>query len=158
MAKQIFREKSLKKLEQNDELNAYVKVVHPTIWISLGIIVALLAGYMIWGFLGRIEIKVVGVGEVKNNELINYIKKDYFYGVEVDQTIKFANKSCKITTISSNPVEVTPTSFSDYLIKLGGLTIGEYVYECKANIEIKDGCYITQTITDIVAPLPYVFR
>lgn len=158
MANQIFRKKSLKRLEQNDDLNAYVKVVHPAIWISLIVIVTLLVGYMIWGFLGRIEIKVVGVGEVKDNELTNYIKKDYFSDVKVDQTIKFADKSCKITAISPDPVEVTPTAFSDYLIRLGGLTIGEYVYECKANIEIDDGCYITQTITDIVAPLPYVFR
>lgn len=154
----MFRKKSLEKLEQNDNLNEYVKVVHPAIWISLSIIAAILVGYILWGFLGRIEIKVVGVGEVKDNELANYIKKEYFDRVKINQTIKFEGKTCKITTINPDPIKVTPETFSEYLINLGGLTIGEYVYECHATIEIEDGCYVTQTVTDVVAPLPYVFK
>lgn len=158
MAKLEFRKNSLKKLEQNDELNARVKVIHPAVWISLIIIVLVLTGYIIWGFLARIEIKVNGVCKVKDNEVTNYIKGEQFKNIKVGQSIKFNGKICQISYINPNPVEVSSSTFSEYLISLGGFIVGEYVYECNASVTIEDGCYMTQTVVDIVAPLPYVFR
>lgn len=69
-----------------------------------------------------------------------------------------AGNVCEISYINSNPIEVTFPAFSEYLIDLGKLKIGEYVFECRADFVIEDGCYVTQTVTEIVAPLPYVFR
>ena len=158
MEKQIFRKKSLKKLDENDNSSPYVKVVHPTVWVSLGIVIALLAGFLTWGFLGKVEIKITGVGEIKDGVLTNYIKSNYYQGVKVGQTIKFSNKTCKITAIDLDPIKVSKTEFSEYLINLGGLVVGEYVYKSTANIDTSDAYVITQTVTDIVAPLPYVFR
>lgn len=156
MSDNVFRKKSLEELDKHDELNAYLKVARPTIWISLSLILIILIGILTWGFLGKIEVKVIGAAEVKNNVLTNYIRKDSFKDVKENQTIKFNDKICTIISID-NPIQVTK-DFNEYLKQKGEFLIGEYVYPCKANIECEDGYYITETITDIVAPLSYVFR
>lgn len=99
MYKQAFRKNSLKKLEQNDNLNARIEVIHLRVWISLGIIALVLTGYIIWGFLARVEIKVNGVCVVKNNEVTNYIKKERFEGVKVGQPISWLVMYAKLVIL-----------------------------------------------------------
>ena len=55
MNEEIFRQKSLEKIRSPEELNDYVRVANPGVWLLLLAIVALLAGACVWGAFGTIE-------------------------------------------------------------------------------------------------------
>ena len=53
--KSIFREKSLTKVSSPEQLNDYIRVSTPAVWLVLSAIVLLLIAVTLWGFLGRLE-------------------------------------------------------------------------------------------------------
>ena len=55
--KALFREKNLKRVSSPEELNDYLKVTTPRVWIVLIAVILLLAGALIWGFTGSVEVK-----------------------------------------------------------------------------------------------------
>lgn len=55
----IFREKSLERINSPDQINDYIKVLSPSMWLILfGILFILLAG-ILWGVAGRVEVNRV---------------------------------------------------------------------------------------------------
>ena len=52
----LFRSKSIQRVSSPEQLNDYIRVTTPSVWIVLIALVVLLAGMLIWSVLGRIEI------------------------------------------------------------------------------------------------------
>ena len=52
----IFREKSLKKVNQPEDLNDYIRVTRPSVWIVLIATVLILIGIIAWMIFGNIDI------------------------------------------------------------------------------------------------------
>ena len=63
-SKQIFREKSLERVSSPEQLDDYIKVTTPSVWIILAATIVLLAGMIIWGVFGKIEIRTSNGVEV----------------------------------------------------------------------------------------------
>lgn len=55
MNKPIFRKSTLDRISSPEQLNDYIHVARPSVWIVLGAVVALLAGILIWGIFGEID-------------------------------------------------------------------------------------------------------
>ena len=51
----LFRQRALDRLSSPDQLDQLMRVADPKRWIALGAIAVLLAGVLVWGFLGRID-------------------------------------------------------------------------------------------------------
>ncbi len=51
----IFRQKSLKRVSSPEELNDYIRVTSPSVWIVLAALVLLLVGMLAWSILGNIQ-------------------------------------------------------------------------------------------------------
>ena len=56
MKNSIFREKSLTQVSSPEQLNDYIRVSTPAVWLVLTAIVLLLTGVVLWGCLGRLEV------------------------------------------------------------------------------------------------------
>ena len=54
--RQIFREKSIERVSSPEQLDDYIKVTTPSVWLILSATIALLAGIIIWGVFGKIEV------------------------------------------------------------------------------------------------------
>lgn len=59
MNESIFREKSLEKVKSPDNLNEYIRVANPGVWVLLAAVIALLVGMCIWGVFGQLTTEVV---------------------------------------------------------------------------------------------------
>ena len=51
----LFREKNLERLESPEQLNDYLRVTSPGVWMILSAVILLLIGVFIWAVFGRIE-------------------------------------------------------------------------------------------------------
>lgn len=66
MNNSIFREKSIQKVQSPDNLNEYIRVSNPGIWILLVSIVFLLLGLCIWGCFGQLRTVVRSEASCEN--------------------------------------------------------------------------------------------
>ena len=58
MSEEIFRKKSLDKIKSPENLNDYLRVSNPGVWLLLAAVIALLIGAVIWGVYGHIDTTV----------------------------------------------------------------------------------------------------
>ena len=52
---ELFRKKSMDKINSPEELNDYIRVTSPSVWLVLLAIVMILVGTLVWGTLGTVE-------------------------------------------------------------------------------------------------------
>ena len=77
MNNQIFRKKSLEKVSSPEQLDDYIRVSNPGVWIVLVTVIVLLVGVCVWGVFGRLETTVGSAAVVKNGEMSLYIKEQH---------------------------------------------------------------------------------
>lgn len=70
MSEEIFRKKSLDKIKSPENLNDYLRVSNPGVWLLLAAVIALLAGAVIWGVYGRIDTAVTVQVTVENGNAV----------------------------------------------------------------------------------------
>ncbi len=52
----IFREKSMDRISSPEQLNDYIRVTRPSVWLVLLALVILLSGMLAWSILGRVTV------------------------------------------------------------------------------------------------------
>ncbi|AET69244.1 NHLM bacteriocin system secretion protein [Desulfosporosinus orientis DSM 765] len=67
MEQKIFREVSLKRLSSPEQLDQLIKVTSPRGWLALVALSLLLAGAIVWSFVGSIPTKIAGQGILLND-------------------------------------------------------------------------------------------
>jgi len=67
MKRSVFRKKNLDKVFSPEQLNDYIKVSNPSIWIVLAAVIILLIALFAWAFFGMIP----GTNEVAISFIIN---------------------------------------------------------------------------------------
>ena len=68
----IFREKSIEKISSPDQMDDYIKVMTPSVWIGLIALVVLLVGILVWCTFGTMETHDAE-GNVKDVHPITYV-------------------------------------------------------------------------------------
>ena len=51
----LFRQKNLERISSPEQLNDYIRVTTPSVWLVLAALVVLLVGLLAWGALGTVE-------------------------------------------------------------------------------------------------------
>ena len=55
MSNEVFRKKSIERINSPEDLNEYIRVSNPGIWLLLIGIIVLLFGAVVWGYVGSLE-------------------------------------------------------------------------------------------------------
>ena len=53
----IFREKSLERVSSPEQLNDYIRVTTPSVWLVLLAVIILLLGMLAWSIFGTVEVQ-----------------------------------------------------------------------------------------------------
>lgn len=72
MDKKIFREKSLERVESPEQLNDYIQVASPGVWLSLAACLLILLGLLVWSMFGTVEERADD-GTVRTVHPITYV-------------------------------------------------------------------------------------
>lgn len=57
MNNSIFRKKSLDKATSPEELNDYIRVTSPGVWLVMAAVILLLTGMLVWGIFGTVRME-----------------------------------------------------------------------------------------------------
>ena len=74
MKKTIFRKKSLEQISSPEELNDYIHVTSPSVWLILAAVITLLIGMLMWSATASIDSFATGTAKVENGSM--YIRFD----------------------------------------------------------------------------------
>ncbi len=100
MDQQLFRKKSLDRISSPEQLNDYLRVTTPSVWIILLAIVLLLAGLLYWSSVTMIESYVSGTAEVKGGVMsIRFDDQQFAKNVETGMKVTAGNTETSIASV-----------------------------------------------------------
>lgn len=104
--KSIFRQESLDRVASPEQLNDYIHVSSPSVWLTLGAFFILAISVIVWGFTDTIPKTMSANGVVENGNVICYIGVD-----KLDSDIT----GCR--------AKITPSDFSSSEIPVSGTVV-----------------------------------
>lgn len=154
----IFRKKSLDRVSSPEQLNDYIRVANPGVWLVFLAVIVFLAGMIVWGAVGKLETVVKGTAVIAADGSMMYVSEDDAGSVKPGQTVRAGGAEFTVSGISSAPVELTD-EFDNYIVHAGGFEVGQWVY--KVDIEgdaSEGGIYGGEIVTDSVSPLSFIMN
>lgn len=157
MNEQLFRKKSIEKVSSPEQLNEYIRVTNPGVWMVLTAIVILLVGVCVWGFTGHLDTTITTAAVAENSEITVYVKEADIKSVKAGMKVVIDGKECKITDIPAQPVSVGD-NFSDYTLHLGNIQNGEWVYPVGVSGEVDGGIHSASIVIESISPISFVIN
>ena len=157
MNEQIFRKKSVDKVSSPEQLNEYIRVANPSVWIILGAIVILLVGVVVWGVIGHLDSTLQAPVVSQNGEAVIYIKEADVEKIAVGMTVRVGEKEYAVTEIFAEPIRVDST-IDEYAVHLGGFTMGEWVYVVKVSGDFPDGVHKAEIVIESISPISFILN
>lgn len=108
MNNSLFREKSIQKVQSPDNLNEYIRVSNPGIWILLVSIVFLLLGLCIWGCFGQLRTVISVEATCENGVVSCLLPDDNAAGVQPGMTAELGGRTGTVTQVSGNECTIEP--------------------------------------------------
>lgn len=155
MNEQLFRKKSIDRVSSPEQLDAYIRVANPGVWLVLIAIAVLLAGVCVWGILGHLDTTVNAVAICEEGSVTLYVKDEDGKRVLAGMEVRIGEDTDSVTAISPMPIKVE-TSLSDYVCHIGGFGAEDWVYAAQTDAQLPDGVYSAEIIVESVSPMSFV--
>ena len=162
MATSIFREKSLERIQSPEQLNDYINVSNPSVWMTLGAIVALLVGLLVWANVGTIDEKAPGALVVRDGVATCYVAQDRSADVEPGDAVQVVSSGTSNVSNVSGVVmgaDEQPVATSALSAAVGS-ALGRNVFgtaawaaEYSVSGSIPDGVYYVEVVTESYHPI-----
>ena len=121
---QLFRKKSLERISSPEQLDDYLHVTTPSVWLVMGAMILLLAGILLWGRVASIGSYVSGTAVAKDGTLtIRFEDQELAKNVQVGMKVSIGEVE---TTISSIGYAAEGS-----LVASAPIVLGDGVYEVR---------------------------
>ena len=157
----IFNKRATEKLRSPDDLDKYVRVTNPSIWVVLAASVAILVGLLSWGVFGSVTTSVDCLGVVYGDEAMCFLTAEDVAHVNVGDVANFGGKTLEVSEVASVPIseyEIWDLLQSDYLSDVFSADGWVYVVKFEGDISgLEQGVPLSVSITtERVAPISLV--
>lgn len=118
MDQNLFRKKSLDRISSPEQLNDYLRVTSPAVWVILLAVVLLLVGLLVWSSTTVIESYVEGTAEVKDSLMtIRFTDQSFAKNIKKGMTVNVGEHECTIATVGHDSngliIATASTALSD---------------------------------------------
>ena len=152
----IFRKKSLDKVQSPDDLNDFIKVTTPGVWLIIAAVIVLLIGAVVWGVFGNMDSSCPAFVSVNDGRAVVYFTADKSDVVLSGVTVRVGETEGVVSSASS-PVRTDGTDSSvQYFAETHGHDDWICVSECE--IDLPDGSYNGTIVTESFKPLSFIFN
>ena len=161
MSNPIFRQKSIDRVTSPDQMNDYIRVSNPQVWIILFAIIVLLVGVCVWGIFGSLDTKTETGGVCKDGRLVCYISENDHAKLTKEALISVNDEEYPVTAVAGNPIRMSESEegADDYFLHLSGLETSNWVYEISADADdLEDGIYRASVVLERVKPMDFVLN
>ena len=118
MDNQIFRKKSLDQISSPEQLNDYLRVTNPAVWLVLAAVILLLVGVLLWSSIASIDSFATGTGQVRDGTMqIQFDNTQIAESVQVGMPVTVGDTTAQISSVGFNEdgsiFAVASTTLSD---------------------------------------------
>ncbi len=106
MENQLFRDKSIQRVSSPEQLNDYIRVSNPGVWICMAAVLVLLAGVCVWGVFGQLDTTVSTAVVVKDGTMSCLVKEADIARIRSGMTVTAGGQECTIAAVSEGPAAV----------------------------------------------------
>ena len=100
MANSVFRKKSLERIASPEQLDDYLHVTTPMVWVVMAAVIILLVGLMAWGSVASLDSYAGGKGTVENKIMtIQFDDADLAENVQTGMKILTGNMEFTVSGI-----------------------------------------------------------
>lgn len=159
MKNQIFREKSIQRVSSPEQLNDYIRVANPGVWMIMIGIVLVLVGICVWGVFGQLD-TLLTVGAVTGDDhTVCYVRAEDISRIDADMTVRLGEDEYEIAEIALQPTQVG-ADFPPYLLHVGGLSEGEWVYavHLRGAHGTSGGIFTADIVIESIAPVSFLIN
>ena len=153
----LFRKKSLERISSPEQLNSYIRVSTPSVWMLLTAIIILLLGVCVWGVFGHMDTTLPAVAVTQEGHVTAWVREADAQKVSAGASVTVGSAEGKVLSIDAEPVRVDE-SFTDYMRHVGSLQEGEWVFAVVLDVECLDGVHAAQIVIDSVSPMSFVLN
>lgn len=132
----VFRQKSLERISSPEQLNDYLKVTNPGIWVIMAVVILLIGGLFAWSMTGRLETVTDGEAIVENGQAQIYITDQTKGDIKAGMTLRFNEDEYKVINVETDSL---------------GRTVAY------APVSEADGEYYVQIVTESIHPIQFLF-
>ena len=158
MSGTIFREKSLEKISSPEQMNDYIRVSSPSVWMVLAAVIVLLAGVCVWGVFGHLDTAVQTGGVCTDGRLTVFVGEEDHDKIRENAVISVDGVEYAVAESTNAPVRVDD-QIDPYIVHLAGFTENDWVYRLCADAPgLADGVYTASVVTERVRPLDFVLN
>ena len=129
MSEEVFRKKSLDKVKSPENLDDYIQVSNPGVWLLLVSIILLLAGACVWGIFGHIDSTVPASVRIENGQAVCMIAEEDSSSAKVGQTVKFEDCEAVIESVGNKTADGYACTLSDVSELADGFYEGNIIVE-----------------------------
>ncbi len=157
----IFNKTATEKLRSPDDLDKYVRVTNPSVWLVLAACIAMLIGLLAWGIFGAVTTSVATTGTCVESQAVCFLSADDTAKVHVGDIAVVGGHRMKVSSVSSVPLsrnEAASVLKSDYLVST--LVQEDWAYQINFEgdtSELSEGVPLVVNITtERVAPITLI--
>lgn len=169
MSNTLFRKASLDSISSPEQLNDYIKVSNPSIWMVLMALFILLAAILFWSITGSLPTSVHTTGVIYKGNALGYVNTADAEAIKVGQTVKIQagdkkavirGQVARVGAVPMSASEVAADLQSDYLAQ----TLAQKGFAVKIDIsldssDLPDGTLLNLSIiTDAVRPIDFLLK
>lgn len=114
----IFNQRASERLRSPDDLDKFVRVTNPSVWVVLAACIALLAGLLAWGVFGSVSTNVTSTAVVANGRAVCFLPAEDVARVHVGDAASIGGVQVKVDEVAAIPLsreEAHDFLSSDYL-------------------------------------------
>ena len=135
--KTLFRKKSLDRISSPEQLQDYMRVTNPGIWMVLVAVIALLVGLLVCSVVGRIETKIAVECDAEQGTITVAMPPQEGEKVEPGMVLRIADREV--------PIEYVFQSEEDKFI-------------ATAKSDLEDGVYDGTIVTESISPISFLLN
>ena len=118
MDNQLFRKESLDQISSPEQLNDYLRVTNPAVWLVLTAVILLLAGMLLWASVASIDSFASGTAQVQDGTMrIVFEDPQIAKSVQTGMTVTAGDASAQVSSIGYSDdgkmFALAPTSLAD---------------------------------------------
>lgn len=145
-------------IQSVDQLDSYIRVANPSIWLGLGAIVIFLIGIVIWGIFGTIQTTIEIPVEVTEESVIGYLPVTESEEVSPGDVVMIENQTGKVESSSTHARQIDETTTQEVLY-FGSYSIDDYYYPVTIEIEnLEPGVYEAKVVVESIAPIYFLIH
>lgn len=158
MDNKLFRQSSVDRISSPENLNDYLRVVRPSVWLALAAISILLAAFVVFGFYGTIPSTISAKGIAQGGNVVCYVTQADRISPGMPATI--GNIKGSVVSVSPVPLseeEINETHPEDYLLYQLDPQAWNYPVRLSAP-GIADGVWDVVITTETIRPVEFLLE